>query len=180
MLLRFVAGLWILIAAAATPAFAQLKPGDKAPLFKAEASLGGKQFTFSLAEALKKGPVVVYFYPQAFTSGCTIEAHEFAEAMGKFNALGATVIGVSNDDIATLDKFSTSECRSKFPVAADKGQRIMTAYDAVMMGFTPYASRTSYVVTPDGRISYEYTALDPSDHVKNTLAAVKSWKAKHG
>ncbi len=180
MLMRCIVGLFLLISLAMTPAFAQLKPGDKAPLFKAEASLGGKQFTFSLAEALKKGPVVVYFYPKAFTSGCTAEAHEFAEAMGKFGALGATVIGISNDDIATLDKFSTTECRSKFPVAADKDQRIMTAYDAVMMGFMPYASRTSYVVTPDGRISYEYTALDPTDHVKNALAAVKSWKSKHG
>jgi peroxiredoxin len=166
--------------AASPSASAALKPGDKAPMFKARASLGGKEFTFSLAEALKKGPVVVYFYPQAFTSGCTIEAHEFAEAMGKFNALGATVIGVSNDDIATLDKFSTSECRSKFPVAADKGQHIMTAYDAVMMGFMPYANRTSYVITPDDRIAYEYTALDPTDHVKNTLAAIRAWKAKHG
>lgn len=177
---RFLICLLVLLAGASTPALAQLKPGDKAPMFKAQASLGGKQFTFSLAEALKKGPVVVYFYPQAFTSGCTIEAHEFAEAMGKFHALGASVIGVSNDDIATLDKFSTSECRSKFPVAADKGQRIMTAYDAVMMGFMPYASRTSYVISPDGHIIYEYSALDPSDHVKNTLAAVKGWKAKHG
>ncbi|MFA5958390.1 peroxiredoxin [Hyphomicrobium sp.] len=180
MLIRAIGCLLICVAGLATPALAQLKPGDKAPMFKAEASLGGKQFTFSLAAALKKGPVVVYFYPKAFTSGCTIEAHDFAEATAKFNALGATVIGVSNDDIATLDKFSTSECRSKFPVAADKDQRIMTAYDAVMMGFMPYASRTSYVITPDGRISYEYTALDPSDHVKNTLAAVASWKAKHG
>ncbi|MET0640196.1 MAG: redoxin domain-containing protein, partial [Hyphomicrobium sp.] len=85
----------------------------------------------------------------------------------------------SSDDIATLDKFSTSECRSKFPVAADKDQRIMTAYDAVMMGIMPYANRTSYVVTPDGRIAYEYTALDSSDHVKNTLGAVSRWKAKH-
>ena len=78
---------------------------------------------------------MLYFYPAAFTSGCTIEAHEFAEAMGKFQALDATVIGVSNDDIATLNKFSTSECRSKFPVAADGDQRIMKAYDAVMMAF---------------------------------------------
>ncbi|MFT3730781.1 MAG: peroxiredoxin [Hyphomicrobium sp.] len=180
MMIRFLSILLIAVAGLATPAMAQLKTGDKAPIFKAQASLGGKEFTFSLAEALKKGPVVVYFYPKAFTSGCTQEAHDFAEAMGAFHALGASVIGVSNDDIETLRKFSTSECRSKFPVAADKDQRIMTAYDAVMMGFMPYASRTSYVVTPDGRISYEYTALDPSDHVKNTLAAVKSWKAKHG
>ncbi len=180
MMRRYPAIFALILAAAATPASAALKAGDKAPMFKARASLGGKEFTFSLAEALKKGPVVVYFYPQAFTSGCTAEAHEFAEAMEKFNALGASVIGVSNDDIATLDKFSTSECRSKFPVAADKDQRIMTAYDSVMMGFMPYANRTSYVITPDGHIAYEYTALDPTDHVKNTLAAVKGWKAKHG
>ncbi|MBS0233525.1 MAG: peroxiredoxin [Proteobacteria bacterium] len=179
MLFRAIVSLLFLLAGFA-PASAQLKPGDKAPMFKAQASLGGKQFTFSLAAALKKGPVVLYFYPKAFTSGCTIEAHDFAEAMGRYQALGASVIGVSNDDIATLDKFSTSECRSKFPVAADEGQRIMSAYDAVMMGFMPYASRTSYVISPDGHIIYEYTALDPSDHVKNTLAAVKSWKAKHG
>jgi peroxiredoxin len=162
----------------AAPAYAALKPGDKAPAFKARASLGGKEFTFSLSEALKKGPVVLYFYPAAFTSGCTIEAHEFAEAMGKFQALGASVIGVSSDNIATLDKFSTSECRSKFPVAADEDQRIMKAYDATMMGFLPYANRTSYVIAPDGHIIYEYTALDPSDHVKNTLTAVRGWKSK--
>ncbi|CAA2142472.1 peroxiredoxin [Hyphomicrobium sp. ghe19] len=179
MLTRYILVVAMLFSCGAEPALAALKPGDKAPMFKAHASQGGKEFTFSLAEALKKGPVVVYFYPQAFTSGCTIEAHEFAEAMTKFNALGASVIGVSNDDIATLNKFSTSECRSKFPVAADKDQHIMTAYDSVMMGFLPYANRTSYVITPDGRISYEYTSLDPSDHVKNTLAAIQSWKAKH-
>src|SRR4029079_17858139 len=162
----------------AAPAYAALKPGDKAPAFKARASLGGKEFTFSLSEALKKGPVVLYFYPAAFTSGCTIEAHDVAEAMGKFQALGAAVIGVSSDNIATLNKFSTSECRSKFPVAADGDQRIMKAYDAVMMGFLSYANRTSYVIAPDGHIIYEYTALDPSNHVENTLAAVRSWKSE--
>lgn len=179
MLMRTLGFVLVSLSTLSAPAFAQLKPGDKAPMFKAQASLGGKQFTFSLPEALKKGPVVVYFYPKAFTSGCTAEAHDFAEAMPKFSALGASVIGISSDDIATLDKFSTSECRSKFPVAADKDQRIMTAYDAVMMGIMPYANRTSYVVTPDGRIAYEYTALDSSDHVKNTLGAVSRWKAKH-
>lgn len=147
-------------------------------MFSAEASLGVKRFTFVLEEALKTGPVVVYFFPQAFTAGCTIEAHEFAEATPEFNALGASVIGISGDDIATLDEFSTEACRSKFPVGSDKDQKIMTAYDAVMLGFLPYAKRTSYVVTPDGLIAYEYTALDPTDHVKNTLAAVRAWKAK--
>lgn len=180
MLQRYLTSFALIFFVAASPAFAELKPGNKAPMFRAQASLAGKEFAFSLADALKTGPVVVYFYPQAFTAGCTIEAHEFAEAMSQFKALGASVIGVSNDDIATLNKFSTSECRSKFPVAADKDQRITAAYDAVMMGFMPYANRTSYVVTPDGLISYMYTALDPTDHVKNTLAAVRAWKAKHG
>jgi len=96
----------------AVPALAALKPGDAAPDFTAPASLGGKQFSFSLSDALKKGPVVLYFYPAAFTPGCTLEAHEFAEAIDKYAALGATVIGVSADDIDTLDRFSVSECRS--------------------------------------------------------------------
>src|SRR5579871_1943202 len=110
---RLIVSLLLL---AATPAFASLKVGDTAPDFTAQATLGGKEFTFKLADALKKGPVVVYFYPEAFTPGCTIEAHDFAEAVDKYAALGATVIGVSHDKIDKLDKFSVSDCRSKFPV----------------------------------------------------------------
>ena len=98
---------------------AALNVGAPAPDFSAQASLGGNVFTFKLAEALKKGPVVLYFYPAAFTAGCTIEAHDFAEATDEYKSLGATVIGVSADDIDTLNKFSVSECRSKFAVAAD-------------------------------------------------------------
>ena len=161
----------------ALPASAALKPGEVAPDFVAPASLGGKEFSFSLAEALKKGPVVLYFYPAAFTPGCTIEAHEFAEAIDKYAALGASVIGVSGDDIWTLHKFSTSECRGKFPVAADGDQRIMKAYDAVLRNKPEYANRTSYVIAPDGHILYEYTNLDPGSHVENTLDALKKWKA---
>jgi thioredoxin-dependent peroxiredoxin len=160
----------------ALPASAALKPGDAAPDFTAPASLGGKEFSFSLAEALKKGPVVLYFYPAAFTPGCTLEAHEFAEAIDKYAALGASVIGVSGDNIATLNKFSTSECRGKFPVAADGDQKIMKAYDAVLKNKPEYANRTSYVIAPDGRILYEYTNLDPGSHVENTLDAVAKWK----
>src|SRR5262249_33780049 len=115
-----------------SPAFAALRVGAPAPDFTARASLGGKQFDFALAEALKKGPVVLYFYPAAFTPGCTIEAHNFAEAMPDFEKLGATVIGVSADDIEKLDRFSLTECRSKFPVAADGNGRIMQSYDAVV------------------------------------------------
>jgi peroxiredoxin len=161
---------------AATPAFAALKVGDKAPDFSAPATLGGKQFTFHLADALRKGPVVVYFYPAAFTTGCTVEAHDFAAAIPKYQAQGASVIGVSHDDIATLKKFSVSECQSKFPVAADRDRQIMKSYDATLGFFTPYASRTSYVVSQDGRIAFAYSDLDPDQHVSRTLKAVQDLK----
>lgn len=173
-----VAGV-LLAAGLALPAFAALNVGAKAPMFTAEASLGGKVYTFSLAAALKKGPVVLYFYPQAFTKGCTIEAHDFAAAMGRYEALGATVIGVSHDPIAILKKFSVSECRSKFPVAADPEQKIMKSYDAVLPSHPKFANRTSYVIAPDDTVIYTYTNLDPSEHVANTLAAVKRWRAAH-
>lgn len=159
------------------PAAAALKVGAAAPDFTAPATLGGKEFTFALADALKKGPVVLYFYPAAFTKGCTIEAHEFADAMPRFQELGVTVIGVSHDNIATLDKFSTTECKSKFPVAADADQRIMTSYDAVLSAHPEYANRTSYVIAPDGHILAEYTDLDPTRHVDNMMAAITTWKA---
>ncbi len=115
----------------AAPLYAALKPGAQAPDFTTQATLAGKPFTFSLADALKQGPVVLYFYPAAFTPGCTVEAHEFAEATDKFKAMGATVIGVSHDPIDTLNKFSVSECRNKFAVASDADQKITKAYDAV-------------------------------------------------
>src|ERR1700729_197014 len=164
----------------AVPAFAALPDGTKAPDFSTDASLAGKTFHFSLAQALKKGPVVLYFYPAAFTPGCTVEAHEFAEATDKFTALGATVIGVSHDPIDKLDKFSVSECRNKFAVASDADGSIMKAYDAVLLGHTAYANRTSYVIAPDGTIIYSYTAMNPDKHVDNTMAAVKKWQDEHG
>ncbi|HTQ15005.1 MAG TPA: peroxiredoxin [Rhizomicrobium sp.] len=163
----------------ATGADASLSVGMKAPDFTAQASLGGKEFTFSLKDALKKGPVVLYFYPAAFTKGCTIEAHDFAEATDRFRALGATVIGVSHDDIATLDKFSLSECRSKFAVAADPGQAVIKAYDAVLRKAPQYADRTSYVIAPDGKIVFAYTNLDPDAHVALTMQAVEDWNDTH-
>ncbi|HEX8961650.1 MAG TPA: peroxiredoxin [Rhodocyclaceae bacterium] len=165
-----------LLSALALPACAALQAGDAAPDFTAQASLGGKEFTYTLSEALKGGPVVLYFYPAAFTHGCTIEAHEFAQAMPKFAELGASVIGVSSDAIGTLNKFSVSECQSKFPVASDEDQRIMKAYDAVLLWKTHYASRTSYVITPDRRIAYSYTDLSPDRHVENALAALRQWR----
>lgn len=156
-------------------ALAALAVGDKAPDFTTQASLGGKEFTFSLAEALKKGPVVLYFYPAAFTPGCTIEAHEFAEATEKFAALGATVIGVSHDAIATLDKFSVSDCRSKFPVAADPDGTVIKAYDAVSEKNPAFASRISYVIAPDHSVLMSYTDRNPDQHVTLTMAAVRKW-----
>ena len=174
---RLIATLAMLSCAAV--ATAALKPGDKAPDFSTQASLAGKAFDFSLAAALKKGPVVLYFYPAAFTPGCTVEAHEFAEATADFQALGATVIGVSHDDIDKLNKFSVTECRNKFAVAADPDQHIMKSYDAILAKNPLYADRTSYVIAPDGKIIYSYTDLKPDLHVANTLAAVKQWKASH-
>jgi peroxiredoxin len=160
---------------AAPGAMAALKAGDKAPDFTAQSSLGGQVSTFSLVEALKKGPVVLYFYPAAFTTGCTIEAHLFADAIDRYKALGATVIGVSNDKIDTLNKFSVSECRSKFAVAADTDQKIMKSYEAVMTTKSDYASRTSYVIAPDKSIIYEYSSPSPDKHVENTLQALQQW-----
>ena len=157
----------------APPAFAMLNVGAMAPDFKARASLGGKQFDFSLSEALKKGPVVLYFYPAAFTPGCTLEANNFAEAMDDFQKLGASVIGVSHDNIETLDRFSLTECRSKFPVASDANQSIMKSYDAVVGPNATRASRTSYVISPAGQIVYSYTNPDYSDHTANTMNAVQ-------
>jgi peroxiredoxin len=164
----------------ALPALATLGVGAAAPDFTTQASLGGKVFDFHLAEALKQGPVVLYFYPAAFTSGCTVEAHDFAEAVEQYKALGATVIGVSHDNIDTLNKFSVSECRSKFAVAADPDEAIIKSYDTVLARKPEYADRTSYVIGPDGKVLYSYTDLKPDHHVENTLAALKEWKAKQG
>ncbi len=164
----------LLFVGATTPALAALKVGDAAPDFTAPATLGGKEFTFHLKDALKKGPVVVYFYPAAFTKGCTIEAHDFAEVMPDYRAAGASVIGVSHDDIATLNKFSVSECQSKFPVAADRDRTIMKGYDAALGFLTPYADRTSYVVSQEGKIAFVYSSMNPDQHVAGTLKAVRA------
>lgn len=163
----------------ALPAFAALPDGTKAPDFTTQASLAGKAFKFSLADALKKGPVVLYFYPAAFTPGCTVEAHEFAEATDKFKALGATVIGVSHDPIEKLNKFSVSECRNKFAVASDADGSVMKNYDAVLPVKPDFANRTSYVIAPTGVIIYSYTDLAPDKHVENTMAAVRKWQDEH-
>jgi peroxiredoxin len=177
MRIRLLVLAAVAAAALTVPALAALSTGGKAPAFTLQASQGGKVFTFTLTDALKQGPVVLYFYPAAFTTGCTIEAHEFADAIDQYHALGATVIGVSHDPIDKLQKFSVSECRSKFAVAADTDQTVMKEYDAVLPQHPEYANRTSYVIVPNGTIIYEYTSLDPTQHVSNTLTALRAWKA---
>ena len=177
--MRAAVALSLFAALVSGAALASLPDGAKAPDFTTQASLGGKEFTFSLAKALHQGPVVLYFYPAAFTPGCTIEAHDFAEAINQFKAEGATVIGVSHDPIDKLDKFSVSECRSKFAVAADDNQTIEKEYDAVLAVKPVYANRTSFVIGQDGHIAYTYTDLSPDKHVANTLAAVKAWRDNH-
>lgn len=175
-----IAALVAVAAFVATTVHAALKTGDPAPDFKTQATLAGTPFTFALADALKKGPVVLYFYPAAFTSGCTIEAHNFAEAVDSYRALGAMVIGVSRDDIDVLNRFSVSECRNKFAVASDKDQRIMKSYDAVMPGNPEYADRVSYVIAPDGRVVFAYKSGSPDRHVEYTLDALRKWSARQG
>ena len=177
---RMLAGavLATTLTGAAVPALAALAVGATAPDFTAPATLGGHEFTFKLADALKKGPVVLYFYPAAFTSGCTIEAHAFAAAIDQYKAMHATVIGVSHDTIATLDKFSVSDCQSKFPVAADPKLAVASSYDSTV-ALKMFASRTSYVIAPGGKVIYAYSNMNPNDHVANTLAAVKAYEAKH-
>jgi thioredoxin-dependent peroxiredoxin len=172
-MLRALTAFSLLIAA---PAAAALAPGARAPDFATQGALAGKAFSFSLREALKKGPVVLYFYPKAFTSGCTIEAHEFAEATPEFNRLGATVIGMSGDDIDTLKRFSVEECRNKFAVAAASPQ-VIQAYDVAIGGRPAMSNRTSYVIAPDGRILFAYSDPQPLGHIKGTMEAVKAWKA---
>lgn len=155
------------------PALAALDIGEPAPRFSAQAALDGKPFTYSLAAELAKGPVVVYFFPAAFSSGCSLEAHAFAEAMDQFKALGTGVIGVSTDDLETLAKFSSQACQGKFPVASDASKDISKGFDALMQTRPDYANRISYVVAPNGSIAYFYQSLNPAKHVEKMLGALK-------
>jgi len=181
--MKCLASAILLAGLCAPPALAALKTGDLAPDFTAQAAVGGKDFIFSLADALKRGPVVLYFYPKSFTRGCTIEAHEFAEAAESFSAAGATLIGMSKDTIDTQRKFSTEECRDKFPVAADPNLSVIHAYDAVRIAPTvsgdTVSDRISYVIAPDGKILYTYTDSKPDKHIENTLAIVRDWHDQH-
>jgi len=154
-----------------------LPVGAKAPDFTTRGALAGKVFTLKLSDQLKKGPVVLYFFPAAFTPGCTAEAHEFAEATDDFKAAGATVIGMSADPVDKLARFSTEECRDKFAVAS-AGPAIVKGYDVGLPMPGGMTNRTSYVISRTGRIFYVHSAMSYKDHVKNTLAAVQSMQAK--
>lgn len=160
-------------------AVAQLPVGKKAPNITTDGALGGKTFKFDLKKALRKGPVVLYFFPKAFTQGCTLEARAFAEAMGDFRKAGATVVGMSADDIDTLKRFSTEECRSSFAVAkATPG--VIKSFDVALVNqkgdSNGLTKRTSYVIGTDGRIKLAYTDMGWSEHVKRTLAKVQELK----
>ncbi|HEX3467923.1 MAG TPA: peroxiredoxin [Candidatus Elarobacter sp.] len=151
---------------------AHLDHGATAPAFTLQAARGGDVETVDLKGALAKGPVVLYFFPKSFTTGCTIEAHLFSEHIADFAKLGAQVIGVSGDDIQTQKKFSTEACRSAFLVASDPGLKVAKEYDAALT--SSFANRTSYVIAQDGTIASSYTSLDPDKHVENMLAALKA------
>jgi peroxiredoxin Q/BCP len=178
----------VLMSVLAVPAFAALKAGDAAPDFNAQASLAGKEFTFSLQEALKKGPVVVYFYPSAYTQGCNVQAHTFSENADKFHAAGASIIGVSLDNIARLNEFSADPeyCAGKLAVASDADAKIAKSFDLSVHDAVPgakdsrgveighgFAERTTFIVTPDGKIAATIGGLAPAENVAKALEAVQ-------
>ena len=159
----------------AAPAGATLDQGAKAPDFTAQGARAGKVFSVHLAEQLKHGPVVLYFFPAAFTSGCNAEAHAFAEAVGDFRKAGATVIGMSTDPVDTLAKFSQQQCAGQFAVASAP-PAVVKSYDVALgrqLAGRAITSRTSYVIAPDGRIVFVHSDMSPADHVSLTLAAVQ-------
>ena len=166
----------------ATPAGAALAPGAKAPDFVAKGAIAGKPFTLNLRSQLRKGPVVLYFFPAAFTGGCNAEARAFAEAVDDFRAAGATVIGMSADPLDKLEAFSAQHCAGKFAVASAT-PRVIRGFDVASGGAgsgRKTTSRTSYVIAPDGRILFAHDDASPLEHVQRTLAAVQAWHRQHG
>lgn len=171
---------FVLAATVTSSAMAALPVGAKAPDFVTTGAIAGKPFRLHLANELRKGPVVLYFYPKAFTKGCTLEAHAFSEANADFRKAGARVIGMSADDLPTLKRFSVEECRNAFPVATATGATIK-AYDVAMpvVGkLTTMSNRTSYVIARNGRIAFVHSELDWSKHVSQSLAAVRALKKR--
>lgn len=170
-------GLIVVAVAVASPATAALPVGAKAPDFVTTGAVGGKPFKLHLAQQLRQGPVVLYFFPKAFTSGCTAEAHAFSEAIGDFRKAGARVIGMSSDDLPTLKKFSVEECRSAFPVAT-ASSKTQKDYDVAWAAHPGLTTRTSYVIDRRGRIVMVHDDLDWSKHVSQTLAAARALNKK--
>lgn len=175
---RLAASALLLICA--TPVFAALKPGAVAPTFTAPAYMAGQPYTFDLKASLAKGPVVLYFFPAAFTPGCNAEAAAFSQAIDKFKAQGASVVGVTAGNTERLAEFSkdTEKCAGKFPVAADEGARIAKSYDATMTMKPDLSSRTSYVIGKDGKVVFAFDSMNPNLHVRETLAALATMKTK--
>ncbi len=161
--------------AASAPALAALPVGATAPDFSTQGAMAGKTFQFSLAQSLKKGPVVLYFFPAAFTSGCTIETKAFADASESFHKAGATLVGVAADPIEKLQRFSTEACRSKFPVAVASAQMIAD-YD-VKLPLMGRSNRTSFVIGKNGKIAYVLSEMKPDGHITGTLTAVRALQA---
>jgi len=164
------------------PVEAALSPGAKAPLFSAAGAMAGKPFVVDLKAALKKGPVVLYFFPAAFTGGCNAEAHAFAEALPDFTRAGATVIGMTAGNVDRLAAFSAEKCAGKFAVAAASPE-IIKSYDVALTKpdgtVTKITSRTSYVIAPNGKIIFAHSNMSPADHIRLTLDAVQKYKATH-
>ena len=164
----------------AAPAAANLPVGANAPVFATQGAKGGKPFAINLRAALSKGPLVLYFYPKAFTKGCTLEAKAFADATPDFAAAGATVVGLSADDLPTLQKFSTEACRDQFAVAIAtpeiiKAYKVNLRIAGVSTGLT---TRTSYVIGQDGKVRFVHSQMDYKDHVRLTLEAVQKLRAE--
>ncbi len=165
--------------AIAAPAVAALAPGAQAPDFTTRGAVAGKVVNIHLADLLKKGPVVLYFFPAAFTGGCNAEAHAFAEAMPAFRKAGATVIGMSADDVPTLQRFSSEKCAGKFAVAS-AGPKVIAGYNVSLgkqMAGRDITKRTSYVIGRNGRIAFVHDNMDASGHVEETLAAVQKLRS---
>jgi peroxiredoxin Q/BCP len=171
---KLLAGLAVAILAA-MPTSAALPAGAKAPNFTTTGAIAGKPFKLTLAEQLKHGPVVLYFYPKAFTKGCTLEAHAFSEAAKDFKKAGARVIGMSADDLETIKRFSVEGCRNAFPVATATPD-VIKAYDVALKQKPEMTDRTSYVIDRSGKIVFVHSDLEWNEHVSKTLAAVKGLK----
>lgn len=179
--MRVLASAAAALALAALPSAADpaLPTGRVAPDFTTGGALAGQPFRMHLREELRRGPVVLYFFPRSFTQGCTLEAHAFSESARDFRRAGARVIGMSADDYDTLRRFSVEACRNAFPVASATAETIH-AYDVRFSeARDTITNRTSYVIAPNGRIIYSYSDLDWRNHVTNTLAAVRQWRAQH-